>query len=151
MLSDLLQALAIKKERGWNTTDLVEDLMEASLRIAESDDFGSAASNSKARKRPSGSVVVAEEVSLLWSALLLSWSHSFASDHIDPEQVDVVVEFEHLCRDFGERLRGLAGDPLSGCWSHLSDAFRAIADMDESEGVDRDPRADMLRSISRRG
>jgi DNA polymerase III, delta subunit len=151
VLSDLLQALAIKKERGWNSPDLVDDLVQASLRVAETSVSASVAPNSpnsRGRKRLSGSVVVAEEVALLWSALLLAWSHSFASDQVDLGQVEVLVEFEHLCRDFRRRLEDLAGDPLSGCWTRLSGVFRAISNIDESERVDQDPRKDMLRLIS---
>jgi hypothetical protein len=148
-LSDLLQSLAIKKERGWNTLDLVDDLVQASLRVAETSGSVSISSNGRGRKRLSGSVVVTEEVALLWSALLLAWSRSLASDQVDQDQIEVLVEFEHLCRDFRKRLDNLAGDPLSGCWTRLRGVFRATSDIDESEGADPDPRKGMLRLISR--
>ena len=93
---------------------------------------------------------MAEEVALLWSALLLTWSGSFALDQTDPDQVEVLVEFEHLCRDFRKRLEDFAGDPLSGCWTRLRGEFRAVSGIDETERDDQDPRKEILRVISRR-
>ena len=148
-LSDLLQALAIKKERGWSSLELVGELVEATLRVAESSCLARVVSSSGGRKRPSGAVIVAEEVALLWSALLLAWSHSFASDLIDLDQINVLVEFEHLCRDFRKRLENLAGDPLSGCWTRLRTVFGIIADIDEDDRAKEDARKNVLRFFSR--
>ena len=149
-LSDLLQALAIKKERGWNTPDLVDELVQASLRVIETCSSVSVTPDGRGRERLPGSIFIAEEVALLWSALLLTWSCSFASDQADPDQVDMLVEFEHLCRDFKKRLGDLAGDPLSGCWTRLRGVFRATSEIDENETGDQDPRKEMVRVISRK-
>lgn len=148
-LSDLLQALAIKRERGWNTPDLVDELVQASLRVIETCGSVSVSLDSRGRERLSGSVFVAEEVALLWSALFLTWSRSFA-DEADSGQVEMLVEFEHLCRDFKKRLEDLAGDPLAGCWTRLRGVFHAISDIDENETGDQDPRKEMPRVISRK-
>ncbi|MBR1240262.1 hypothetical protein JQ620_09010 [Bradyrhizobium sp. AUGA SZCCT0274] len=149
-LSDLLQALAIKKERGWNAPDLVDDLVQASLRVIETSDSVSITPDSRGRERLSGSVFVAEEVALLWSALLLTWSDSFALDQADSDRVEMLVEFEHLCRDFRRRLEDLAEDPLSGCWTRLRGVFRATSEIDESETGDQDPRKEIVRVILRK-
>ncbi|MBH5385737.1 hypothetical protein [Bradyrhizobium diversitatis] len=149
-LSDLLQALAIKQERGWNTSDLVVDLVEASLRVVETSGSVSISPDSRSRERLSGSIFVAEEVALLWGALLLTWSRSFMTDQADQGPVEMLVELEHLCRDFRKRLGDLARDPLSGCWTRLRDVFHAISDIDESETGDQDPGKEILRVISRK-
>lgn len=149
-LSDLLQALAIKQQRGWSTPDLVDDLVEASLRVLETSGSVSISPDSRGRERLSGSIFVAEEVGLLWSALLLTWSRSFATDQANQGPVEMLVEFEHLCRDFRKRLGDIAGDPLSGCWTRLRDVFHAVSDIDESETGDQDPGKEILRVISRK-
>lgn len=150
VLSDLLQALAIKKDRGWNARDLVDDLVQASLRVIETIDSVSITRASWGRERLSRPVFVAEEVALLWNALLLAWSDSLALDQADLDRVKIIVEFEHLCRDFRKRLEDLAGDPLSGCWKRLRGVFLATSGMDESETGDQDPRKEILRVISRK-
>lgn len=144
-LSQLLRALAIRKERGVRDAELVEQLLKASVRVREISCCG--APGRAERKSASRSAIIANDVSLLWSALLLSWSLACTSNRADPAQMATLVEFDHFCRDFKLRLQGLAADPLNGCWTRIREAFRAISVIDDTERPD--PRKELLRSISR--
>ncbi|WLB09501.1 hypothetical protein QIH87_47505 [Bradyrhizobium elkanii] len=144
-LSQLLRALAIRKDRGARDAELVEQLLKASVRVREISCCG--VPGSAGRKSASRSATVAKEVSLLWSALLLSWSLACTSTRTDPAQMPILVEFDHFCRDFKRRLQDLAADPLNGCWTRIRETFRAISIIDDIERPD--PRKELLCSISR--
>ncbi|MBM7486725.1 hypothetical protein ACVWWI_000159 [Bradyrhizobium sp. USDA 3686] len=144
-LSQLLRALAMRKERGAKDTDVVDQLLKASIRVQEISCCGGRRWSGRSGAWSSASV--ASEVSLLWSVLLLRWSFACTSNRTDPAQMALLVEFDHFCRDFKNRLQDLAADPLTGCWTGIRDAFRAISVIDESERPD--PAKELLRSVSR--
>lgn len=143
-LSQLLRALAMRKERGAKDTDVIDQLLKASVRVQEISCCGARAWTG--RNTAFSPAIVASEVSLLWSVLLLRWSFVHTSNGTDPAQVAILVEFDHFCRDFKNRLRDLAADPLKGCWTGVRDAFRAISVIDESERPDT--ANELLRSVS---
>lgn len=144
-LSQLLRALAMRKERGAKDTELVDQLLKASVRVQEISCCG--ARGLTGRNSFLRSATVAREVSLLWSVLLLSWSLACTSNRTDPAETAVLVEFDHFCRDFKRRLQDLAAEPLKGCWTRIREACRAIFMIDESERPN--PGKELLRSVSR--
>ncbi|WP_316186486.1 hypothetical protein [Bradyrhizobium sp. SZCCHNRI2014] len=144
-LSQLLRALAMRKERGAGDTEIVDQLLKASVRVQEISRCG--ARGWTGRNSALRSAIVAKEVSLLWSVLLLPWSLALWSNRTDSAQMAILVEFDHFCRDFKSRLQDLAADPLKGCWTGIREAFRAISVIDESERPD--PGKELLRTVSR--
>jgi hypothetical protein len=144
-LSQLLRALAMRKERGAKDTDVVDQLLKASVRVQEISCCGGRGRTG--RNGAFSSAIVASEVSLLWSVLLLRWSSACTSIRTDPAQMAILVEFDHFCRDFKKRLQDLAADPLKGCWTGMRDAFRAISVVDEGEQPN--PAKELLRSVAR--
>lgn len=143
--SQLLRTMAKRKERGAKSTDLIDQLVKASGRVQEISCCGAAGWTG--RNTALSSAIVASEVSLLWSVLLLRWSFAYTSNRTESPQMEILLEFDHFCRDFKNRLQDLAADPLKGCWTGLREAFRAISVIDESERLNG-PK-ELLRSVSR--
>lgn len=139
--AELLHAFALRKNRGWSDQEIADDLLIASRKVLVRCCSASGRSSPKA-----GFPSVSPEAAILWSTLALMSANQMAPDRSDArrgECMPILLELEHLCQDFENRVADLADDPLAGRWSELREACRQEPDVGDETVID--PRAALLR------